>query len=139
MDKSMSLTLLDHHSGQMKLNANGQHEQVLVLRQGERVERVDTLGLSFPLGLEPGIVRFADEALIDLQPGDGIVLYSEGITEAENGDKEFYGLERLCEVVSAHWVGSAEDVRNAVVRDAREFIGQQTVYNDLALLVIKQR
>ena len=50
-----------------------------------------------------------------------------------------YGLERLCDVMSTHWAGSAEDVKDAVAHDAREFIGRQTVYDDLALLVVQQR
>ncbi|MCP3993696.1 MAG: SpoIIE family protein phosphatase, partial [bacterium] len=103
VDKSMSLTLLDYQLGQKKLNASGQHEQILVVRQDGWVEAVDTLDLGFPLGLESGIARFVDETSIELQPGDGIVLYSDGITEAENVEKEFYGIERLCVVVSEHW------------------------------------
>jgi sigma-B regulation protein RsbU (phosphoserine phosphatase) len=139
VDKSMSLTLLDYKLGQMKLNASGQHEQMLVVRQGGRVEAVDTLDLGFPLGLESEIARFVGEASIELQPGDGIVLYSDGFTEAENVGKEFYGLGRLCDVVSAHWAESAEAIKDAVVADVRGFIGAQTVYDDLTLLVIKQQ
>ncbi|MCP4537613.1 MAG: serine/threonine-protein phosphatase, partial [Chloroflexi bacterium] len=76
---------------------------------------------------------------IELQPGDGIVLYSDGITEAENVEKEFYGIERLCVVVSEHWAGSAGAIKDAVIADVRVFIGEQTVYDDLTLLVVKQR
>ncbi len=136
--KSMSLTLLDCELGQRKLNASGQHEQMLVVRQGGQVEMVDTLDLGFPLGLEPEITRFVDETSIELQPGDGIVLYSDGITEAENAGGEFYGMERLCDVVSVHWTGAAKAVKDAVVADVRGFIGEQMVYDDLTLLVIKQ-
>ncbi len=135
----MSLTLLDYQSGQKKLNASGQHEQILVVRQDGRVETVDTDDLGFPLGLESGIARFVDETSIQLQPGDGIVLYSDGITEAENVEKEFYGIERLCCVVSEHWAESAEAIKDAVVADVRAFIGGQIVYDDLTLLVVKQK
>ncbi len=139
VDKSLSLTLLDSQLGQMKLNVSGQHEQLLIVRQGGEVEMMDTLDLGFPLGLEPEIARFVEETSIELQPGDGIVLYSDGITEAENVESEFYGLERLCDVVSEHWAGTAEAVKDAVVADVRAFIGEQTVYDDLTLLVVKQR
>ncbi len=135
----MSLTLLDYQSGQGKLNASGQHEQILVVRQDGRVETVDTDDLGFPLGLESGIARFVDETSIELQPEDGIVLYSDGITEAENAEKEFYGIKRLCDVVSEHWAESAEAIKDAVVADVRAFIGDQTVYDDLTLLVVKQK
>jgi serine phosphatase RsbU (regulator of sigma subunit) len=48
-------------------------------------------------------------------------------------------LERLCQVVSAHWDKPAEAIKDAVVADGREFIGQQKVYDDLTLLVVKQK
>jgi serine phosphatase RsbU (regulator of sigma subunit) len=136
--KNLTLALLDY-DGAGKLRLSGQHEHLIIVRQGGQVERVDTLDLGFPLGLEPEITRFVAEIPINLQPGDGIVLYSDGITEAENGDKEFYSLERLCEVVSAHWAGTVEAIKDAVIADARAFIGEQTVYDDLTLLVVKQR
>ena len=103
------------------------------------MEVMDTLDLGFPLGLEPEIARFVEETSIALQPGDGIVLYSDGITEAENAAGEFYGMKRLCDVVSGHWAGAAEAVKDAVVADVRAFIGEQTVYDDLTLLVVKQK
>ncbi len=139
VDKSMSLTLLDYQSGQGKLNASGQHEQMLVVRQGGQVEVLDTLDMGFPLGLQPEIACFVEQMSVELQPGDGVVLYSDGITEAENAGKEFYGMERLCYIVSAHWAQSAEAIKDAVVADVRGFIGEQTVYDDLTLLVLKQK
>ncbi len=139
VDKNLSLTLLDCELGQMKLNASGQHEQLLVVRQGGHVEVVDTLDLGFPLGLEKDITRFVAETSIDLQVGDGIVLYSDGFTEMENEAREFYGLKRLCEVVSKNWAQTAKDIKDAVVTDVRRFAGEQQVYDDLTLLVIKQQ
>lgn len=55
------------------------------------------------VGLEPDISQWVNSAGITLQPGDGIVLYTDGITEAENTDRQQYGLDRLCAVVSQHW------------------------------------
>ena len=74
-----------------------------------------------------------------MQPGDGVVLYSDGITEATNGVGEFYGLERLCEVVGQYWTQPAEEIKEHVVSDVREFIGQQPLNDDLTLVVVKQQ
>jgi PAS domain S-box-containing protein len=138
VDKSMTLALLDYHMGQLRLS--GQHEQLIVMRRGGEMQLIDTVDLGFPLGIESGITRFMREVpLVELEPGDGVVLYSDGITEAENEAKEFYGLERLCQVVSAHWDKPAEAIKDAVVADVREFIGQQKIYDDLTLLVVKQK
>ena len=74
-----------------------------------------------------------------MQPGDGVVLYSDGITDAENEALEFYGLERLCRVVGEHWNGTAEEVKGAVVEDVLGFIGNRKVHDDITLVVAKQR
>ena len=76
---------------------------------------------------------------VRLEPGDGIVLYTDGITEAENMANEQYGLARLCAVVSRHWSESAEAIKEAVVSDVAAYIGAQTVYDDITLVVLKQQ
>jgi predicted ATPase/serine phosphatase RsbU (regulator of sigma subunit)/tRNA A-37 threonylcarbamoyl transferase component Bud32 len=143
VDKSLTLALLDYAGsyadGTGKLRLSGQHEQLIVVRQGGQVELVDTLDLGLPVGLVEGIADFVGELCVELGPSDGVVLYSDGFTEAQNEAGEFYGLERLCAVVSQHWAESAEEIKEAVVRDARGFIGGQTVYDDLTLLVVKQK
>ncbi len=136
VDKSLSLILLDYETG--KMHVSGQHELLIVVRKGGKIELLDTVDLGFPLGLVTGIAEWISEVDIDLRPGDGIVLYSDGITEAENEKREFYGLERLCDVVSAQWSNPAEAIKEAVITDVHRFIGKQKVYDDLTLLVVKQ-
>lgn len=76
---------------------------------------------------------------ITLQAGEGIVLYTDGITEAKNPANEQYGLDRLCAVISQHWDQSAEVIKQAVVTDVVTFISTQKVYDDLTLVVLKQQ
>ncbi len=135
--RSLTLALLDYQRGHLRLS--GQHEQVIVVRRGGQVEVKDTLELGFPLALERDITPLVGETVIDLQPGDGIVLYSDGITEAENQSGQFYGLERITAVVSRYWDDPAETIKNHVVADVRRFIGDHVVYDDLTLVVVKQR
>jgi serine phosphatase RsbU (regulator of sigma subunit) len=136
-NKSLTLALLDYQEGQIRLS--GQHEEVILVRKDGSIQRIDTIDLGFPLGLEADIAEFVGHTHIDLNSGDGIVLYTDGITEAQNLQQEFYGLERLCAVVQQHWQRSAQDIQQAVIRDVRQFIGEQTVYDDLTLLVLKQK
>jgi PAS domain S-box-containing protein len=135
--KNLSLALLDYQAGQIKLS--GQHEEVLVVRATGQIERIDTVDLGFFLGLVPDISEFIAQTEIQLQLGDGVVLYTDGITEAQNTAKEYYGLERLCQVVSQHWQQSAAEIRQAIVEDVQTHIGQQKVYDDITLLVLKQK
>ncbi|NJK53062.1 MAG: SpoIIE family protein phosphatase, partial [Leptolyngbyaceae cyanobacterium SU_3_3] len=74
-----------------------------------------------------------------LHRGDVCLLYTDGITEARNLQKDCYGLERLCETVQRYWHLSAKEVQRAVIQDVQQFIGEQDVNDDLTLLVIKQK
>ncbi|HEY9794782.1 MAG TPA: PP2C family protein-serine/threonine phosphatase, partial [Leptolyngbyaceae cyanobacterium] len=76
---------------------------------------------------------------VQLHPGDVVVLYTDGITEAEDINREQYGLERLCEVVSRHWERSAQAIKEAVIEDVRSHIGEQKVFDDITLVVLKQK
>ena len=136
-DKSLSLAILDFQDG--KVRVTGQHEEIIVVRKGGEIERLDTMELGFPIGLDDNIDHLIDETHIHLQPGDGIVLYTDGITEAENIAKQQYEMERLCAVIAHHWSKSAAAIRDAITDDVYQFIGQQKIYDDITLLVIKQR
>jgi serine phosphatase RsbU (regulator of sigma subunit) len=136
-DKSLTFAIVNYQDGQIKLV--GQHEEMLVVRQGGQVERVDTINLGFPIGLEENIDDFVAEATVFLQPGDSAILYTDGITEAENAEKTLYGIERLCDVIGQHWDQSAEKIKQAVIDDVMRFIGKHKVYDDLTLVVLKQK
>lgn len=136
-DKNLTLSLLDYHQGQVRLS--GQHEEMIVVRSNGAVERIDTLDLGFPIGLEADIAEFVAETSVQLNPGDVVVLYTDGITEAENLAGVQYGLEQLCEVVRLNCQHSANSIKQAVIDDVRQHIGEQTVYDDITLLVLKQK
>jgi serine phosphatase RsbU (regulator of sigma subunit) len=136
-DKTLTFALIDYLDGQLKIV--GQHEEILVVRQGGQVERVNTIDLGFPIGLKAEIEKWVASATISLQPGDCVILYTDGITEAENLEKKLYGVERLCDVVSRHWDKSAEEIKQAVIDDVLWYIGEQKFYDDLTLVVFKQK
>ncbi len=136
-DKNASLALLDYHEGMLKLS--GQHEEMIVVRCNGSVERFDTIDLGFPIGLDANIAEFVAETLVQLYSGDVVVLYTDGITEAENMEKVLYGLERLIEVIQINWQRTATEIRHAVIDDVRSHIGEQKVFDDITLLVLKQK
>ncbi len=136
-DKNLSLSLLDYKEGILSLS--GQHEEMIVVRSGGQVERIDTIDLGFPIGLEADISDFVAQIEVQLKPGDVVALYTDGITEAENQLGLRYGIEQLCEIVSDNWQQSAEEIRKAVIEDVRRHIGKQKVYDDITLLILKQK
>jgi len=136
-DKNLTLSLLDYKDGILQLT--GQHEEVLLVRKNGKIELIDTFELGFMVGIEEDITKFISHQEISLQPGDGVVLYTDGITEAQNTEEQQYGLERLCEIVSDNWSGNAKEVQQAVVVDVKDYIGKQKIFDDITLLVLKQK
>lgn len=136
-DKNLTLVILTYSKG--KISISGQHEETIVVRNGGDIERVDTMDLGFPIGLDEEISDFIDQRVIELNPGDGVVLYTDGIPEAYDIEKKQYGVERLCEVISQNWEGSAEEVKQAIIDDVKRHIGEQIVFDDITLVVLKQQ
>jgi serine phosphatase RsbU (regulator of sigma subunit) len=135
--KNLTLSVLDYADG--TLSVSGQHEEIIVVRTGGQVELLDTSHLGLPLGIEEDIAEFIGQEQVQLNPGDVVVLYTDGITEAFDINQEQYGLERLCEVVSRNWERSAQEIKQAVIEDVRRHIGSQKVFDDITLVVLKQK
>jgi len=136
-DKNLSLSLLDYEDGCLRLS--GQHESVILFTNDGQVELIDTVDLGFPIGLEENITDFLHQREIPLKTGDGIILYTDGITEAENEWGELYGIERLVEIVRQNFHLCSQDIQTHIINDVRRHIGEQIVYDDITLLVIKQK
>jgi predicted ATPase/serine phosphatase RsbU (regulator of sigma subunit)/tRNA A-37 threonylcarbamoyl transferase component Bud32 len=135
VEKSLTLALVNYQDNQLYLS--GQHEEIIVVREG-KLELIDTVDLGFPIGLDEYIADFINQITVPFNRGDLVVLYTDGITEAENIDGVLYGLERLCEIIQAHWQKTAHEIQTAVIEDVRQFIGKQKVFDDMTLLVLKQ-
>ncbi len=136
-NKNLTLSLLDYKDGKIQLT--GQHEDVLLVRKNSEVEQIDTLELGFSVGLVKDITKFVGQKELFLEPGDGIVLYTDGITEAMNPDMDAYGLEKLSAVISHNWHKTAIEIQESVIEDVRQFIDTQKVYDDITLLILKQK
>ncbi|MFQ3581911.1 MAG: GAF domain-containing SpoIIE family protein phosphatase [Chloracidobacterium sp.] len=108
------------HNPALLIHADGSHEK---LSCGNTV-----------LGL------FEDRKYIEcyraLQPGDIVVLYTDGVTEAERDGEEF-GTERLLATVQRHRQASAQEIVQAVYREAQAFAGSSALGDDLTVVIIK--
>ncbi|MCV6637794.1 SpoIIE family protein phosphatase [Candidatus Albibeggiatoa sp. nov. NOAA] len=135
-DKNLTLTLADYYNGTLYLT--GQHEETLIVRKDSSIERIDTFDLGFMVGLQPDIQEYLNCITAKLDIGDGLVLYTDGITEAFSPSNELYGLERLCHVIREHWHQEVESIKNAVVSSVYQYMGKQQPFDDITLLVVKR-
>jgi len=136
-DKHLSLAFLDYEDERVTLS--GQHEEVLVIRAGGEVERIDTLDLGLPVGLELDILPFIETHAIPFSSGDVIILYTDGVTEAEDLDGRLFGIERLSESARQRYGGNAEEVKTGILEDLMAHIGTQKIHDDITLVIMRHK
>ena len=76
---------------------------------------------------------------LQLQPGDVIYLYTDGVTEAINGSEELYGEDRLLSILNAHVGDSVQDICDAVKADVDVFAEEAEQFDDITMLCLAYR
>ena len=88
------------------------------------------------LGAFEGIVL--EEQRLDLAPGDALILYTDGVTEAVNGEGEMFGEERLWDVIAATQGSSADETIGAICGALAAFTGGAEPADDVTVVVVKR-
>jgi serine phosphatase RsbU (regulator of sigma subunit) len=122
---------LDVASGRLRY-INAGHPPPLLLRNGRLVREL-TLGRRLPFGLETEGLTVAEETL---QPGDWLALYTDGITEARNAAGEWFGEDRLVELLE-HEIAGGRPPPETVRRLNHAVLGHQDglLQDDASLLL----
>ena len=136
-DKHLTLAFVDYESDMLTLT--GQHEVALIVRGDGKLEQIETDDLGFPVGLEFDIAPFIQDRECKFSVGDTLILHTDGVTEAEDEGGDFFGLERLCESAIRHSPGRPEEVVKGIIADVKAHIGNQKVFDDITLVVMKHR
>ncbi len=76
---------------------------------------------------------------IALEPGDFILLYTDGVTDAMNANEQYFGKERLQQVILRVCELPAEEILLAIERAIQDFIGDTEPFDDVTMLVIKRK
>lgn len=78
-----------------------------------------------------------DEISIVLDPGDILAFYSDGITDTQNVEKEFYGTERLIDFIRTHAHEPSSAIADRVLEQVELFSGTPHAFDDRTLVVLK--
>ena len=88
-----------------------------------------------PVGLFSRL-RYEREISI-IEAGSVIVIYTDGISEAENAHDEQFGMDRLTSIVCAQRANSAAGIHSNIRTALKEFVGEAPVHDDSTLIVLK--
>jgi serine phosphatase RsbU (regulator of sigma subunit)/signal transduction histidine kinase len=130
---TLLLALFNLRTGELRI-ANAGHPAPYILRHGQQVETIDT-HRSLPLGIRPN-ETYRTESL-KLSSGEGLFLYTDGITDATNASDDFYSeirlendLYKLCDIAPA-------DVINTVLHKVNTFAGDSPQFDDMTMLAVR--
>ncbi len=126
--------VLDTKDGSMGLCSAGQTQPILLSAKTAEAVLVETVGDTFPLGILADVNY--EETPLQMEPGDKVVFYTDGIVEAMNKKEEMYGFERLHEIVNASHAETAEALMNDIINDVSDFTGAVPQHDDLTIIVV---
>jgi len=126
--------VLDAEDGSVGLCSAGQTQPLLMSAKTAEVTLVETVGDTFPLGILDDVNY--EETQLQMEPGDKVVYYTDGIVEAMNKHEDMYGFERLHEVVKSSPAETAEALMNDIIRSVSDFTGAAPQHDDLTIIVV---
>ncbi|MBT3704839.1 SpoIIE family protein phosphatase [Candidatus Peregrinibacteria bacterium] len=135
----MTLVMLCWDKAAKKMTyVGGGHEHILVYRKAKG-EIDDIVSGGTALGMTEDATATAVEKEILLAPGDLVVLYTDGITEAKNESEELYGLERLKSTILDYGqTYTAAGVSHHIATDLSSFVGDESQIDDMTLIVVEK-
>lgn len=117
--------------------ARAGHEKPLVVRANQQVEFVESTGGAIGM-MEPTLFdELITEVTLTLEPGDMIVTYTDGITEAMNQSKDEWGLRLFTETCVITSSEGAHSLVNNVRQRIQRFVGEYPQYDDMTLVALK--
>jgi sigma-B regulation protein RsbU (phosphoserine phosphatase) len=125
--------LLCPDSGRLHYGNAGHDSPILALKQQDFCTSLDTTGPA--LGLDPAVAYF--ERTVHFNPGDLLLLYTDGVTDARRGD-ELFGRERLEELLAGLSDAKPNRIVSQIYRTVRAF-AEGDLHDDCALLVLKAK
>jgi sigma-B regulation protein RsbU (phosphoserine phosphatase) len=125
--------ILEAGTGRVRYS-NAGHNPPYLLRPSGEITELKVSGM--PLGILPNIHYQSSEARVE--PGDVLLLYSDGITECMNRDGELFGEDRLKDVLSQSASGDAHAIRGAIFSAVDTFRENEPYSDDMTLIVLKR-
>ena len=138
---TMLIALWDNDARTLQVSNAGSVQPLLLSSAGANLTHgleVSTIGVEgFPLGLFPGVAY--DELTLHTRPGDMVVLFSDGIVDAENLHGEMFGNDRLCTLLERHPTasGSALAAIDAVEEAVQIFQAGTAHFDDETIVVLR--
>ncbi len=125
--------VLDWRNGVLIFSNAGHNPPLLLRADGTKEELTDG-------GVALGVLEDAryEERPLAVEHGDVVVLYTDGVSEAENAEGEQFGPERIERIVRAHPAHNARELTQDIVAAVLDWAGERGLNDDLTLLILRK-
>lgn len=124
---------IDPDTGDLEC-VNCGHMPLMIRKVDGTIEEIGEAEVGLPLGVMEGYPY--DVIKRRIEPGETIVLYTDGVSEAMNPNSDLYGMERLRELVHSSSAGKAEELGKTILADVRKFASGRPQNDDITIMVI---
>jgi sigma-B regulation protein RsbU (phosphoserine phosphatase) len=114
---------------------NAGHNEIILIRENGEIELLCEGGM--PVGMFDSGTNQYDSETTQLNSGDMIVMFTDGVTDATSPEDESFGEERLMEIVKQNRDRSAGEVKDRIYGQVTEFVSDAPQFDDLTVLVLK--
>ncbi|OQY45389.1 MAG: hypothetical protein B6242_10550 [Anaerolineaceae bacterium 4572_78] len=125
--------VLERETGHLKYTSGGHNPPILLRKSGESI-MLRTQGII--LGVFDGMDF--EQKSDTLHVGDGVLFYTDGVTEAFNSDDEMFGEDRLLHVLKENWHCSADEIAGKIQKSINDFAYPRSQSDDFTLLLVKR-
>jgi serine phosphatase RsbU (regulator of sigma subunit) len=125
--------VLDMNNDQLTY-VNAGHNPPLWIKNTGGIERLTRTAIALGAFIGHGV----EERTIQLETGDHLFLYTDGLTESFNTEGEFYGEERLTDSITANQCSSAHELMDVVEKALLDFVQDMPAADDLTMLVLRR-
>ncbi|MFY0626077.1 MAG: SpoIIE family protein phosphatase [Reichenbachiella sp.] len=134
---TVSYFIIDGRSKQVHFARAGHCPSLYYSKKNKEASYFKNKGLGLGILRNSNFHKYVQVNEFDYSPGDILMLYTDGVTEACNNDKEQYGSNRLLESLKKLTDQTPENIQKGVINDLYDYCGKENLEDDYTLLIVK--
>jgi sigma-B regulation protein RsbU (phosphoserine phosphatase) len=128
------IAILDAQAHTLTL-ANAGHLSPLLRDRSGVIQSIAETEAGYPLGVQPDYTY--QQATVNFKPGDTLLLFTDGVTEAMNPKQEIYGVQRLMQYVSGA-KGNIEELGEGLIANVEKFCEGGALRDDICVVAVRR-
>ena len=125
-------------TNELKWSSAGHNVEPLIIKENGEIHEIEIKGFPICKLIEIYNERYKNYTT-KIQPGDRVVFYTDGLIEARNTSKEFYGKQRLKKVLKDNLNKSIKHLADAISDSVFKFIGNKKIQDDITFFIMETK